>query len=558
MNDSFWEPVFKKLLDNLQLLKNICQDTSDKKLISWIKPNKHLWLSCAKHIRNNKVTHKNELIEAIINFAKKDLPLRKIIFYSWIETNEKTMNYTTLPMTSENLQELQEGKYGDYKKILVLSQIDPRDGVKEKYDHVLNKLATNNQSKDENLLKYCKELENKLSQSQQTTQSAKDELKALKQKEQNARHELSCFQKNLAARDMQIFNLEKLLHQNSAELEKIMNQSISQSQKTDCTKCTKIQSETQNKPAQNNSDENNQKLLKALENRNKKIKRLKSENQQLKNAIKNIEDQQKQVENLQKMLREKTHDSQLTTHAGRIICKTNKSEWIFETITGKTFNIEKSIKKRINLEELSLLKVDANNNPVYLESLENNNKKELTGYIIKESNGLFLVTQHQKHPVHLDVAEKLLNEPVKGIWLPAIKKRPAGLYNITGLKSARNKTAQPKKIKAPKIAQTKYECQPDKKFDGQKVVIFGGDRIGKRYEQYFSKLNLEIKWFSGFKNLGSVREGLNNNDLIVLILKQISHTVLREISASVVNCPILYCTKRGLSGVKKEIEKNLK
>ena len=36
------------------------------------------------------------------------------------------------------------------------------------------------------------------------------------------------------------------------------------------------------------------------------------------------------------------------------------------------------------------------------------------------------------------------------------------------------------------------------KFDGQKVIVFGGDRVGLEYEKALNRVGLEAKWFSGF------------------------------------------------------------
>lgn len=100
------------------------------------------------------------------------------------------------------------------------------------------------------------------------------------------------------------------------------------------------------------------------------------------------------------------------------------------------------------------------------------------------------------------------------------------------------------------------EVKPAKLFAGQHVIIFGGDRVGSEYEKAFAGHNLRVTWHSGFKNMNELRAGLGNVDLVVVITRQVSHTLLREIAG---HCekggiPILFCHHRGVSGVLQELQ----
>jgi hypothetical protein len=92
-------------------------------------------------------------------------------------------------------------------------------------------------------------------------------------------------------------------------------------------------------------------------------------------------------------------------------------------------------------------------------------------------------------------------------------------------------------------------------FAGQRVKIFGGDYVGSEYERALAQHNLNIEWHSGFKNLSELKAGLGRPDLVVIIVRQISHTLLRELVAAVAreSLPVLYSSRRGISGILAEL-----
>lgn len=92
-------------------------------------------------------------------------------------------------------------------------------------------------------------------------------------------------------------------------------------------------------------------------------------------------------------------------------------------------------------------------------------------------------------------------------------------------------------------------------FSGQQVKIFGGDYVGSEYERVLAQNNLKVEWHSGFKNLSELKAGLGRPDLVVVIVRQISHTLLRELVAAVArdSLPVLYSSRRGISGILAEL-----
>jgi|GEM_PF-2554663 len=88
-------------------------------------------------------------------------------------------------------------------------------------------------------------------------------------------------------------------------------------------------------------------------------------------------------------------------------------------------------------------------------------------------------------------------------------------------------------------------------FKGARALIVGGDFVGGKYREIFEQHNLQIKWISGFESLGGLGSGLGGVDLVVVVIKQVSHTILREIisAAKSAKTTILFSQKRGVSGL---------
>lgn len=88
-------------------------------------------------------------------------------------------------------------------------------------------------------------------------------------------------------------------------------------------------------------------------------------------------------------------------------------------------------------------------------------------------------------------------------------------------------------------------------FNGRRVLIVGGDAVGAAYREKLARHNLDAEWISGFVGLGGARQGIGDVSTVVVILKQVSHTMLREITVAArdASVPLLYSSRRGTSGV---------
>ncbi|HNW33891.1 MAG TPA: DUF2325 domain-containing protein [Candidatus Ozemobacteraceae bacterium] len=97
-------------------------------------------------------------------------------------------------------------------------------------------------------------------------------------------------------------------------------------------------------------------------------------------------------------------------------------------------------------------------------------------------------------------------------------------------------------------------------FGGQRVLIIGGDAVGTAYRELLARHNLNIEWLSGFVSLGGARQGFGDVSAIVVILKQVSHTMLRELTSAIrgLAIPLLYSSRRGTSGVLSLLVRHFK
>lgn len=70
---------------------------------------------------------------------------------------------------------------------------------------------------------------------------------------------------------------------------------------------------------------------------------------------------------------------------------------------------------------------------------------------------------------------------------------------------------------------------------------------------------LEVVWRSGFESIKDLRGGLSSYKAVAVIVKQLSHTLLREIilAAEKSGVQIIFCAKRGVSGVLGCLKENL-
>jgi hypothetical protein len=75
--------------------------------------------------------------------------LRKIILFTWVEKNPKTMKFPTLATDGESESKLLSGAFGSPAKVRILAQIDPRPAARPIYERVLSVLSENMMAEEE-------------------------------------------------------------------------------------------------------------------------------------------------------------------------------------------------------------------------------------------------------------------------------------------------------------------------------------------------------------------------------------------------------------------------
>ena len=149
MADDFWKAVYDKLIDNMELLKLICRDTSNADLLAWVKPNSRLKTRCARYLKNGFIADREGIINEMLSYAKTDNPLRRIILLTWVDKNQASMAFFKIPGNQAAIERLGKGEFGNSEKIRILSYIDPREGSAKLYKDILEKADAEAKQKSE-------------------------------------------------------------------------------------------------------------------------------------------------------------------------------------------------------------------------------------------------------------------------------------------------------------------------------------------------------------------------------------------------------------------------
>lgn len=672
MGDDYWAPVFAKLLEDLSFLRLLCHDTADADLLNWVLPNKPLALRCAKFIRRHKIVDRTSLINEVMDFAEDDQALRKIILFTWVEKNPKTMGFVSVAATPENIARLESGSYGKPGKIRILAKIDPRNGAERIYQQYFEKnpIKPSEAEPAANISATAappdKDFETKLRDMTEMATRAVKRSRELEGALETVKNDNRQLKKDLEAREKEVTDLNRKLESSSvaaksaATLVETLEKQLQQA-RLRLAEVEKDQNRQTASPVRQAAPEEVQllqekcdelhtqvdKLQKALQNRDTTVTRLESEKAEVQKRLRSEEGLQKRVEKLQTDLKkvavscsgeEKIVAGQLVTR----VVTGKKPVWLFVSLTGNTFEIAEEIVKSSGIiaEELALLMLRPDNQPVSITSLEHENRREIFGFIRRESDQNWLVSDEEERlQVFAPVNADLLEKPVKALFLGETSLREAGIYHFESLKLGEEKTfeiteatvstlkkyfaadifdfdrfcnelgrlnvnfrlendrirfsrdyrqvlnglraalpvaafcSESSCSEKAKMATMARACRPGQacsfcgafpivgqtstnfQFQGERVLILGGDRVGSEYERVLARHNLVVSWLSGFSNLHELKNGLGKVDVVVIIVRQVSHTLLREIVplAEKEKKPLLYCSQRGTTGVLSQL-----
>lgn len=606
MADEFWNSVFDKLKDDYELLKLICADTSDSDLLSWVKPNQKLWTRCGRFIHKNTIHDKNSFIKELVAYSEKDSPLRKIILLTWVNKNQPSMDFFKLPGNEESIKKLSDGQFGGIEKIRILSRIEPRKGAEKLYKKILEEntespsipmvseaeleaacqaktaidtVKENNQpsiSPNQFVELISEELKN-IKENLENITKINQQLKA---ENKNLREETNKRQSDIAAYSSKLensINEAKTLKKELDEL-KAINSSLS-------SQLLAAKQEIANKPAPllseseindlrfrlGEAEKEKEQLQQVVTNRDASLARLKEENEALHRKTDNIEDQSNIIAGMQKKLAEfnAKETTQIERIAGQLVSKTRydssfgelagKKCWLFISTSGTAYYLSLEMiaeAKAVPEEYLIAEAIDGKFSSI--QSLETE-KREIYGYVKLIEGKYYINTDEEGNiPIKIDVSDKWVERTARAVYLPESDNREEGIYKVEVLpataKLKKNLPPNSKHNKKSAIQEEKEQC-----FNGQRVMIFGGDRVAIEYEKALGKLGLEARWYSGFSLLSEISLGLSKPDLMVIVIKQISHALLREANAYAEknNIPIVYSSRRGVSAVVELVGKTL-
>lgn len=671
MAGDYWAPVFARLLEDYEFLELVAADTSEKDLISWIKPNRTLFARCARFLKKNRVVDKPALLRELLAYARNDAALRKIILYTWVEKNPDSMRFTTLVADADAEKKLRAGNFGRPEKIAILARIDPREGVQSIYRRVLSEFATPELSesivaaKNEESVASDKfsdksedgsgrdaaallaALEERIAALESQTASYKNEMRQAKKKLEQQHAEILAQNRRLeeSARQLKEANAEKKALEQELQGWRSRVDFLERQQQRVSPSVAGDEARVDYSEQLQALSEEAKSLRQALENRDASVRRLEKEKTELVTRQNSDTDKDRQIANLQARLAEVTKSADAVYRlAGQLMstCKEADSSriWLFLSISGRVIFVDSSMVSKTSLvrEEFALLELDSDNQPLRLESLESDARREICGTLEAIGEDLFLSAESQHYPVMVEDAQRYQGDPVRGVWLPEFAGRTAGIYRIESLQTdefARElrRTVDLKTLKSFfRVSWLNYQlfkglleqhaidfseqangelsfladyrevleplrmhtricrvCDDDfcrrmaekevmarspaadqacdfcgkktvaeptaLKFDGQRVLIFGGDYVGSEYERVLATHDLNVEWHSGFKNLADCKNGLGRPDLVLVIVRQISHTLLRELTSVIERdgLPVLYSSRRGVSGVLFEL-----
>ncbi len=598
MADEFWNSVFDKLKEDYELLKLICADTSDSDLLSWVKPNQKLWTRCGRFIQKNTIHDKDSFIKELVAYSEKDSPLRKIILLTWVNKNQTSMDFFKLPGNEESIKKLSDGEFGGIEKIRILSRIEPRKGAEKLYKKILeeNSKTTSMPMVSEAELEAACQAKTAIDTVKENNQPSispnqfveliSEELRNIKEnlenitkinqqlkaENKNLREDTNKRQSDIAAYSSKLENSINEVKSLKKEIEelKAVNSSLSsqlQAAKHEiANKPEPLLSESEINDLRFRLDEaekEKEKLQQVVTNRDASLTRLKEENEALHRKTDNIEDQSNIIAGMQKKLAEfnAKATTQIERIAGQLISKTRydssfgelagKKCWLFISTSGTACYLSLEMiaeAKAVPEEYLIAEAIDGKFTSIH--SLETE-KREIYGYVKFIEGRYYINTDEEGNiPIKTEISDKWVERTARAVYLPEADNREEGIYKVEVLpataKLKKNLPQNGKHNKKSAIQEEKEQC-----FNGQRVMVFGGDRVANEYEKALGRLGLEARWYSGFSLLSEISLGLSRPDLMVIVIKQISHALLREANAYAEknNIPIVYSSRRGVSAI---------
>ncbi|MEW6711916.1 MAG: DUF2325 domain-containing protein, partial [Candidatus Riflebacteria bacterium] len=396
----------------------------------------------------------------------------------------------------------------------------------------------------------------------------RQELKDLQLLYSRRATEISGLQNALGERDRRI---EELLRQ-KAQLEELLQkfQSAAHTSSADQVANQQLAKQRENElgltvlklSQQLETVENEKKELRErLAGKESALSLVNNENRSLKEAINDQSDNNKKIETLKQLIIAGEKRKAEKKWAGQLLCLAEEhNNWYLSSFGGDLLSLPAEKVREANAcqFEFCCAYLDANEEIVNLESLEAE-KQHKVGFIKIEGEDYYLCDGEIEYPIQVDLRLKDTTRPCRGIFLNGFNDRPAGIYELFPVNlPGESKLSAQTTDKRKNYRDAGQITKPEEKFDfgGRKVLLVGGDYAANDYQRILEQHNLKVTNISGFTGVGQFRTGTQSFDLIAIVLRQVSHTTLREMvkTAKKFQTPVLYCKKRGVSGLLQEFK----
>ena len=140
MPDAYWDPIFARLTDDLDCVRQMAENLPDRALLEPIRGNPPLWKQVQVFAKGDRFLNRARALEVILQSASHEPTLRRVLLWSWVQANDQTLKFVTLPLDRDSEKRLLQGEFGNLAKLAILARIDPRESAKPLYEKVLAKL----------------------------------------------------------------------------------------------------------------------------------------------------------------------------------------------------------------------------------------------------------------------------------------------------------------------------------------------------------------------------------------------------------------------------------
>lgn len=665
MADPFWDPIFARLQDDLELIGMIIRDTPDSLLFGLVAPNPRLQRQCAPFLKGGRIANRQRVADIVLRYCRGEAALRRVLLLEWVAANPTVMSFTTVSPDGTIGERLEKGEFGPPAKVAILSRIDPREAARITLDTFLRKARET--APQETRLPHPSEESSSTASPPETHSippqppagepALKEELRSLRKRIREIEEDRSRLQSKVSAQGEELAGLRKTndaMRNEITGLKSRLEGLSNQSQDSHPVPPSPPVVSREPRPDSRLLEERIGSLEAAIGRRDATIERLEGELDRLRDSAKDRESGDRQAESLKRAL--KGAEDQIRQLRGRIVGKLlgfssdpqgGGKLWVLDSPGAEPCAIRGSFppgEEPLVGEWVAALP-DGTGGSFSLASLELSQKTECIGTLHVSGNDGWVETDEGCIPIHCPYARIPPGSVVSGTLLPAFGDRPWGVFRLRSLNAPANEAAErglsfsrirkalglinfdragftkwlretgipfseaedriefessadsvlfqlrttlptrpvcgrseclsragifpfPRKCKKDQVCSVCLE-EPGSQavpepgelpnFHGERVLIIGGDHVGPRFKEFFGRFDLNVEWLSGFEDIGGVRAGMGGFDLVTVILRQISHTVLRELlaGAEISGVPICYCPRRGLSGVLAVLSERL-